>query len=159
MAAGESRFLAPMVAAALLAVLLNFSSLIELQREGSTTEARVSASMRQSFTYVSWRMFLDRPLLGYGFGQFYLEKLPYLSDRSTPLQLELIRDYINHNTYLDLLAETGIVGFSLYMAVLGCWIRAGWRLTRPAIPCGSAGTEFCCWERWPPTACRCCSTK
>ena len=109
-------------------------SLANLQREGSATEARTSADMRASFAYVSWQMFLDRPILGFGFGQFYREKLPYLSDHSTPLQLELIRDFIHHNTYLSLLTETGLVGLGLYLAILIAWARRGWRLTRSDNP-------------------------
>jgi FkbM family methyltransferase len=118
------------VTVASLAAIMNLNSLTDLHREGSVTEARESVGMRASFNYVSWKMFLDRPLFGFGFGQFYTEKMAYLSDRSTPLQLELIRDYINHNTYLDLLAETGIIGFALFAAVLACWIRTGLRLAR-----------------------------
>ncbi len=131
--------LGPLLAGALLMALVNFRALTDLQREGSAVEAHVSASMRESFAYVSWQMFLDRPLFGWGFGQFYVEKNPYLSDRGTPLELELIREYINHNTYLNLLAETGIVGFGLYMAVLAGWLRAGWQLTRSGNPA---------WVRW-----------
>ncbi len=113
-----------------LTAIMNLNALTDLHREGSVIEARESVGMRASFNYVSWKMFLDRPLFGFGFGQFYTEKLAYLSDRSTPLQLELIREYINHNTYLDLLAETGILGFALFGAVLACWIRTGLRLAR-----------------------------
>ena len=69
-------------------------------------------------------MFWDRPIWGCGFGHFYEEKLPYLSDRRTPLKLEEIRDYIHHNTYLSLLTETGVIGLGLFLAVLGCWIRS-----------------------------------
>ncbi len=115
-------------------IIANFDTLANLKREGNATEARESAGMRACFAYVSWQMFLDRPICGWGFGQFYTEKLPYLSDRSTPLQLELIRDYIHHNTYLSLLTETGLVGLGLYLAILANWIRSGWRLCRDENP-------------------------
>jgi O-antigen ligase len=75
-------------------------------------------------------MFLDRPILGFGFGQFPEAKLPYLSDRSTPLDLESIRPLAHHNTYLSLLVELGLMGFLLYMALLGMWLLYGWRLAR-----------------------------
>ena len=123
-----------LAAAALMLTVTQLDSLTDLQREGSATEARESAGMRASFSYVSWQMFWDRPLWGFGFGQFPNEKLPYLSDRSTPLQLELIRDYIHHNTYLSLLTETGLIGLGLFLAILACWIRFGWRLTRDGNP-------------------------
>ncbi len=126
--------LGALVSTALVMSVVQLDSLANLQREGSATEARTSADMRASFAYVSWQMFLDRPILGFGFGQFYREKLPYLSDRSTPLQLELIRDFIHHNTYLSLLTETGLVGLGLYLAILIAWARRGWRLARSDNP-------------------------
>ena len=126
--------LGALVSSALVMSVVQLDSLTNLQREGSATEARTSADMRASFAYVSWQMFLDRPILGFGFGQFYREKLPYLSDRSTPLQLELIRDFIHHNTYLSLLTETGLVGLGLYLAILIAWARRGWRLARSDNP-------------------------
>jgi O-antigen ligase len=126
--------LGSLVSAALVLSVAQLGSLTNLQREGSATEARESAGMRASFAYVSWEMFLDRPILGFGFGQFYREKLPYLSDRTTPLELELIRDFIHHNTYLSLLTETGLVGLGLYLAILCGFARRGWRLCRDGNP-------------------------
>jgi O-antigen ligase len=129
----------PLVIGALVSVALVLSvakldSLANLQREGSATEARESAEMRASFAYVSWQMFLDRPLFGFGFGQFYREKLPYLSDYTTELRLETIRDFIHHNTYLSLLTETGLIGLALYLTILSGFARRGWRLSRDGNP-------------------------
>ncbi len=125
---------ATLITAALFMTISQLDSVTSLKREGNATEARESATMRACFAYVSWQMFLDRPLFGFGFGQFYQEKLAYLSDRTTPLELELIRDYIHHNTYLDLLTETGLVGLSLFLIVLSGWIRTAWRLSREENP-------------------------
>ena len=41
-----------------------------------------SAELRPILAKVAWNMFLDRPLLGCGFGQYDRERLPYLADRS-----------------------------------------------------------------------------
>jgi len=119
-----------------LTVLLGgFEQVAHFQREDSADDSRRSVSMRGCFAYVSWQMFLDRPLFGFGFGQFPEAKLPYLSDRSTDLQLEAIRDYIHHNTFLSLLTETGLVGLTLYLALLFLWGRTAWQLARrPAAP-------------------------
>jgi O-antigen ligase len=75
-------------------------------------------------------MFRDRPLRGHGFGQFPLKNRAYLSDRSTPMRLETIRGYINHNTFLSVLVDLGLIGLLLFLAMLASWIRAGWRLWR-----------------------------
>jgi O-antigen ligase len=114
--------------AALLLATTQLDALMSFQREDSAADSRRSVSMRASFTYVSWRMFLDRPLLGVGFGQFREAKWPYLDDRRTDLDLESIREYIHHNTFLSLLTETGIVGLAIFLAVLALWARAAWRL-------------------------------
>ncbi len=84
--------------------------------------------MRAVFTYVSWIMFKDRPLTGFGFGQFPRENIPYLNDRSTSLPLDFIRGYIHHNTFLSLLVELGLFGLLLFSAVLALWGRNAWQL-------------------------------
>jgi N-acetylglucosaminyldiphosphoundecaprenol N-acetyl-beta-D-mannosaminyltransferase len=75
-------------------------------------------------------MFRDHPVLGVGFGRFYDRKLPYLSDRSQPFELESIRPLHHHNTLLSILTETGIVGFAICAAVLIAWSRQAWMLAR-----------------------------
>jgi O-antigen ligase len=118
------------VAAASLVVALKFDRLAAFEREGTAADTRSSAESRASFAYVSWRMFQDRPLLGFGFGQFPEAKLPYLDDRTTSLNLEIIRPLVHHNTYLSLLVELGLVGVVLYLAVLGLWAEYAWKLAR-----------------------------
>jgi O-antigen ligase len=118
------------LAAGLLVGLTRMDSLMAMQREDTAADAQRSVSMRGSFAYVSWKMFLDRPVLGFGFGQFREAKLAYLGDRSTELWLEAIRSYSHHNTFLSLLTETGLVGLTLFVAILAGWVRAGWQLAR-----------------------------
>jgi N-acetylglucosaminyldiphosphoundecaprenol N-acetyl-beta-D-mannosaminyltransferase len=114
--------------AGLLVVGIAWSNLVGLKREGSAAEAEHSVDQRTSFAYVSWQMFQDHPILGVGFGGFYYGKLPYLSDRSQPIELESIRPLHHHNTLLSLLTETGIVGFAAYAALLIAWCRSAWKL-------------------------------
>ncbi len=115
---------------AALAVTTKLDTLTGFQREGTVEDTRSSAESRASFAYVSWKMFQDRPLLGFGFGQFPEAKLPYLDDRNTSLNLEIIRPLAHHNTYLSLLVELGLVGFVLYVTLLALWAHCGWRLAR-----------------------------
>lgn len=115
---------------ALSAMLVGLTMMDKLggfQREQSASDTRESADMRVSFAYVSWQMFLDRPLLGFGFGRFPIDKKPYLGDRSVDLKLEKLRPYVHHNTYLSILTDTGLVGLGLFLAMLGCWLRDAWR--------------------------------
>ena len=118
------------MAAAVLILPFAWGQLMGLKREGSASESRHSVSQRAAFTYVSWQMFKDHPLAGVGFGRFYDQKLPYLSDRSQSFELESIRGLHHHNTFLGLLTETGLVGLAAYCAMLVGWGRSAWRLTR-----------------------------
>jgi O-antigen ligase len=119
-----------MVATALVVGLTKMDALKGLKREGTVSDTRQSTDMRKSFAYTSWKMFQDRPLLGFGFGQYARAKLPYLTDRQVELQLEQIRPYSHHNTYLAVLTETGLVGLSLLIALQACWGWNAWQLIR-----------------------------
>ncbi len=120
------------IAGALFLLVFKLDSIIGLQREGSVADTRNSVDMRGSFAYVSWLMFQDRPIWGFGFGQFPTAKLDYLADRTSDLPLEQIRGYVHHNGYLSLLTETGLVGLGLFLAVLTGWSRRAWLLSRDA---------------------------
>ena len=86
--------------------------------------------MRASFAYVSWKMFQEKPLTGFGFHQFRSESKYFLSDRTTSLQLEQIRDYIHHNTILSLLVELGVLGPMLFLGILGSWVSSALAIWR-----------------------------
>ncbi|MEX0642217.1 MAG: O-antigen ligase family protein [Pirellulales bacterium] len=121
------------VAAGSLFVVANLDQILAFNRsDNSAAETRESVDLRGTFAYVSWKMFQDRPLLGVGFGQFPLAKHPYLSDRTTALELESIRPYVHHNTVLSILTEIGLVGLALFVALLASWGRAAWRVWRTA---------------------------
>jgi O-antigen ligase len=121
-------------ASAILVGLTQMDKISGFQREQSASETRESADMRVSFAYVSWLMFQDRPVFGFGFGRFPIDKLPYLSDRSTELHLEDIRAYVHHNTYLSLLTDTGLIGLGLFLTMFGLMGREAWRTCRGESP-------------------------
>jgi O-antigen ligase len=123
------------VASMLLVGLTLSDRILGFEREGPASDTRDSASMRTSFTYVSWQMFLDRPIWGVGFGQFPKAKLRYLNDRSVPLELQRIRELVHHNTLLSLLTETGLIGLGMFLAVLIAWALGAWSLIQnDAVP-------------------------
>ncbi len=143
----------PVVASCLLLAVpsaaLLWDHLLVFKRDKSLSaeEAAESARLRPILAAVAWNMFRDRPLLGCGFGQYRVESLQYLSDRSTDLPLEKARPYVQHNALLALLAETGLVGMGLFATALGLWLRAAWRLWHERgrrWPIASAG---CCFWR------------
>jgi O-antigen ligase len=99
-------------------------------KELSAAEMAESAKLRPILAVVAWNMFLDRPLFGCGFGQYPPESKSYLADRTTELPLEKVRKYVQHNTFLGLLTETGLVGLGLFVLVLVLWSRDAWLLWR-----------------------------
>lgn len=118
------------VAIALFVVGAQWDRILGFQRENTASATRHSVYQRASFTYVSWRMFQDRPLLGCGLGRFYDAKMPYLADRSQNFELESIRGLQHHNTFLCLLTETGMVGLAVFLAVFVAWAQNAWLLCR-----------------------------
>lgn len=109
--------------AGILVGLTQADKIVGFQREQSAADTAESANMRVGFAYVSWLMFQDRPLFGFGFGRFPLDKLPYLEDRATDLNLEKLRPYVHHNTFLSLLTDTGALGLGLFLVAMGLWVR------------------------------------
>jgi O-antigen ligase len=103
-------------------------ALLSVKRETSAEESKESTEMRAVFAYVSWKMFQDKPFSGFGFGQFAEQKMPYLNDRGTSLDLQSIRSLIHHNSLLNMLVELGLFGFLTYMALFGAWCRRAYRL-------------------------------
>ncbi len=123
--------LGSIVTAGLMVAATNWERIVSLERgDNSAANTRESAQLRKSFAYVSWQMFLDRPLLGVGFGQFAREKIPYLDDRTVDLRLEPIRDWSHHNTFLSLLTEEGAIGLLLFVILLLGWVFRAIRLRR-----------------------------
>jgi O-antigen ligase len=119
-----------LVVATLPLVAVNWERLMSFKRdkELSAAEAAESAKLRPILAVIAWHMFLDRPLLGSGYGQYQTESLAYLSDRSTDLPLEKARPYVQHNVFLALVVDTGLVGMGLFVAMLVLWMRMAWRL-------------------------------
>jgi len=101
-------------------------SLVAFKREYSEAETLESTRMRGAFAYVSWKMFQDSPITGFGFNQFQVNSKLYLDDRTTNIRLESIRGYVHHNSYLSLLVDLGLIGATLYMIAAVSLIRNSW---------------------------------
>ena len=87
-----------------------------------------SAELRPILAKVAWEMFKDRPLVGCGYDQYTREKMPYLADRASDLPLEKVKPYVQHNAFLALVVETGLIGAGLFTLLLILWARDAWQL-------------------------------
>jgi O-antigen ligase len=109
----------------LVAAFLMFSFILLFpqvwQRGGYVNYENTLASMadvdRKNFQSVSLKMLKAHPLFGVGFNNFCLEMKNYVTDSSVPIN-------IVHNTFLLVLAETGILGFlSFNLFFFGTFFR------------------------------------
>ena len=91
-------------------------------------EERGPVEFREAVYAGGWEMFLERPLMGWGFHQMPAELPRFVSGFSEKVMYP-------HNTYLELLAEHGLLGFGLYVWLM--WEM--WRLGRGAIPANEKG--------------------
>lgn len=129
----------PSIGAAILVLVLlgatQWQRLLEFKRDvgQSARETAQSVELRPILATVAWRMFLERPLVGCGFGH-YRDSFTDVIDRDSELPLDQARPYVQHNVWLSLLTETGLLGMGLYIALLGCWLRDAWRLWRSSTP-------------------------
>ena len=95
-------------------------NLIRFKRDKyvSENEMSQSAQLRPIFAAIAWEMFKDRPLVGCGFGQYNFYKPDYLSQPNATLPLDKAKPYLQHNVFLSLLTETGILGTSFLLMLL-----------------------------------------
>ncbi len=70
---------------------------------------------------VGWRMVEDRPVVGIGAGNFEVASIHYLLEPGAITSDEFIisQPKVAHNTFLEVLAETGVVGGILFAGILG----------------------------------------
>jgi O-antigen ligase len=79
---------------------------------------------------VGWRMVQAHPVLGVGVGNYRVSSVHYLLQPGALKRDEFILDTpkVAHNTYLQVLAELGVVGAVLFISIilfsLGCILRA-----------------------------------
>lgn len=85
------------------------------------------ASGRLDLWRAAWHGFLEDPLFGLGAGNFQARALDLM--QTTP-GVDIRRNYatagrVVHNSFLEVLTELGVIGFALFLAVLGLTI---WRM-------------------------------
>jgi O-antigen ligase len=107
------------------------------QRIASASEGELDQrDTRLTIWTVAWRMAKDNPIHGVGIGNFPVESINYVLEPGTTFRTDRVIDNppVAHNSYLGPLAELGIVGVSMFIAILGfsfgCAVRAARRFAR-----------------------------
>jgi O-antigen ligase len=86
----------------------------------------------------------DHPVVGVGIGNFETVEAAYASRTTNLPAVDLVIDnpHVVHNSYLELLAETGIVGLALFVAFIGGALALGWRAVSAFARSGETDLEL-----------------
>jgi O-antigen ligase len=113
-----------------LFVVIYFASFAGVDARDRVTTVE-GGSGRTDIWKVGWRMVEDKPLLGVGSGNFNVSSIHYLLVSPGAIERdEFIIDTpkVAHNSYLQVLAELGVVGLTLFLSIIGfsivCSLRA-----------------------------------
>lgn len=104
----------------------------------SPTAAADSAALRPLLALVAWEMFKDRPLTGVGFRHYSDHNVEYTEQRIAGMPTQKVRPYVQHNVFLALLVETGLIGLTMFSLLLLCWTAKAIGLARSLQAAASA---------------------
>jgi O-antigen ligase len=87
---------------------------------------------REALWVVAWRMSADHPVTGVGLDNFVVRSREYVRrpGRLEYVDLVVERPHVVHNTYLQMLAETGVVGLGLFVLLAWTALTSAGRAAR-----------------------------
>jgi O-antigen ligase len=112
-----------------LSTVVYFGAFASVEARSRVTELEGGTGRTDIWT-VGWRMVEAEPLRGVGAGNFEVSSIHYLIAPGALIRDDFIVDEpkVAHNTYLNVLAELGVVGLALFLAIIGfalvCALRA-----------------------------------
>jgi O-antigen ligase len=128
--AGRRRWLVLVIAlVAAASTVLYFAAFASPEARHRVTTVQ-GGTGREDVWKVGWRMVESHPIRGIGAGNFPTSSVHYLLAPGAILRSDFIVDTpkVAHNMYLEVLAENGVVGLALFLAVLGfslgCTLKA-----------------------------------
>ena len=95
---------------------------------GRITDLGGGSSGRSDLWNVGWHVFTGHPLFGVGIGNFEVVEAHFVLRPGSISHIAYLTDvpHLVHNTYLQLLAETGLIGLAGFLIVVGASLRAAW---------------------------------
>lgn len=108
------------------------------------TNINNGGSGRSDLWTVGWRMFEDEPVRGVGLNNYQELAKNYTREAGTLKYVSNIAEKpkVMHNTYLQLLAETGVIGLLLFLGVVYASLRAAHLAAKRFAAEGDFGMEL-----------------
>lgn len=115
-----------------LGVTLSWNRLVAFKRDKDVPASQMaeSARLRPMLAAVAWQMFQQRPITGYGLGQYTHSDDEFIAARRVDMPLDRVRPYHQHNIILSLATETGLLGTLPFLALIASWAVAAHQLWR-----------------------------
>ena len=112
-------------------VVIYFASFAGLDARDRVTTVQ-GGTGRSDLWKIGWRMFEDEPIRGIGSGNFPISSIHYLVQPGVIERDDFIisTPKVAHNTYLQILAELGLVGLALFFTIIGFSVRCALRAAR-----------------------------
>lgn len=109
-----------------------YESFKEMKRDKnlSASAARDSIELRPLLGAIAWEMFRDSPMLGHGYGQYLENNRRFLRGHAWDLPLQKAGAFVQHNIFLSILVDCGLVGLFFFVATLGWWGATAFHLIR-----------------------------
>jgi O-antigen ligase len=112
---------------------------LSVDSEASDRLSSLDSTGRTELWDVSWQMWQDHPVAGVGLQGFQDEAPSYAREGVREHAEFLVEEpKVVHNTYLELLAEAGVVGFLLFLAIVSVCLRCAWRAANTFSRAGDA---------------------
>ena len=134
---GKFRAMTLATVATILSVSLVFFFAIASEAARDRITETDGGSGRTDIWSVGWRMVEDHPVRGVGGGNFKISSIHYLLAAPGALEFDqyiVDQPSVAHNAYLQVLAETGVIGLALFLtavvACIACAAKAMRRLRR-----------------------------
>ena len=126
---GRRRFVVAVLVALVSITTIGYFAFVATDEVRHRVTTFGSGTGRTDIWTVAWRMVEDEPVRGIGVGNFQTASIHYLLQPGAILRDEFIvdRPQITHNSYLNVLSETGVVGLALFCVVLAAGFVACWR--------------------------------